>query len=73
LFAAARPVIRRQELTVRLPGARTAPITRTSTCLSYAEPGSWDIKEPLPGTSNMPGSGGGGIVTCLVVKDRLGV
>ena len=43
------------------------------TCLSYAEPGSWDIKEPLPGTSNMPGSGGGGIVTCLVVKDRLGV
>jgi hypothetical protein len=41
--------------------------------LSYAEPGSWDIKEPLPGTSNMPCSGGGGIVTCLVVKDRLGV
>ena len=38
--------------------------------LSYPEPGSCGMKEPLPATPFMAGSGGGWIVSCLVVMDR---
>ena len=38
--------------------------------LSYPEPGSCSMKEPLPATPFMAGSGGGWIVSCLVVMDR---
>ena len=38
--------------------------------LSYAEPGSRRIKEPLPATPIMAGSGGGWIVNGWVVMDR---
>jgi hypothetical protein len=39
--------------------------------LSYADRGSCGIKEPLPTTPFMVGSGGGWIVKRLVVVDRL--
>ena len=38
--------------------------------LSYPERGSWGIKEPLPTTPFMVGSGGGWIANSWVVMDR---
>ncbi len=45
---------------------RFSPKTR----LSYPELSSWCIKEPLPATPFMAGSGGGWIVMSWVVMDR---
>jgi hypothetical protein len=41
--------------------------------LSYPEPGSCGIKEPLPATPFMAGSGGGWIANSLVDEDRMRV
>ena len=38
--------------------------------LSYPERGSWGIREPLPATPFMAGSGGGWIASSWVVMDR---
>jgi len=41
-----------------------------SPSLSYEEPAPMRYREPLPGTPNMPGSGGGRIDSVLVTMDR---
>ena len=56
---------------IRLLWFGHAPTYQLLRYLSYADRGSCGIKEPLPTTPFMVGSGGGWIVKCLVVVDRL--
>ena len=45
-------------------------VKRAIPVLSYEEPAPMRYREPLPGTPNMPGSGGGRIGSVLVTMDR---
>ena len=63
-----RAILEAQNLTVVPPGDTQAVLRTVS--LSYPERGSWGIREPLPATPFMAGSGGGWIASSWVVMDR---